>query len=73
MESFSLEVTLLEFFWASLGEFGQKSFATPKICLVLHLCGVEPAELFEIAVDRKVFQVRLLDVAPTTLPRGKAV
>ena len=27
----------LEFFWASLGKFGQKSFATPKICLPLHL------------------------------------
>ena len=26
---------LLEFFQASLGEFGQKSFATPKICLLV--------------------------------------
>jgi len=25
-------------FWASLGKFGQKSFAPPKICLLLHLC-----------------------------------
>ena len=24
--------------WASLGKFGQKSFAPPKICLLLHLC-----------------------------------
>jgi len=24
-------------FWASLGKFGQKSFAPPKICLLLHL------------------------------------
>jgi len=25
-------------FWASLGKFGQKSFAPPKNCLLLHLC-----------------------------------
>ena len=25
-------------FWASLGKFGQKSFVSPKICLLLHLC-----------------------------------
>jgi len=25
-------------FLASLGKFGQKSFASPKICLLLHLC-----------------------------------
>jgi len=25
-------------FRASLGKFGQKSFASPKICLLLHLC-----------------------------------
>jgi len=28
----------LEFFRASLGKFGQKSFAPPKMCLLLHLC-----------------------------------
>ena len=28
----------LEFIRASLGKFGQKSFAPPKICLLLHLC-----------------------------------
>ena len=35
---FFLEVRFLEFFRASLGKFGQKSFAPPKICLHLHLC-----------------------------------
>jgi len=25
-------------FWASLGKFGQKSFASPKLCLLLHVC-----------------------------------
>jgi len=25
-------------FWASLGKFGQKSFALPKICLLLQIC-----------------------------------
>ena len=28
-------------FWASLGKFGRKSFAPPKMCLLLHLC-IEP-------------------------------
>jgi len=28
---------LWSFFGASLGKFGQKSFAPPKICLLLHL------------------------------------
>jgi len=32
-----LEVIFWSFSWASLGKFGQKSFAPPKICLLLHL------------------------------------
>ena len=28
----------IDFFRGSLGEFGQKSFATPIICLLLHIC-----------------------------------
>jgi len=36
---------------------GKKFFAHPKICLFLHLYDVEPAELFEIAVDREVFHL----------------
>jgi len=31
------EVTSLDFFRGSLGEFGQISFAPPKMCLLLHL------------------------------------
>jgi len=28
----------MQSFLSSLGEFGQKPFAPPKICLLLHLC-----------------------------------
>jgi len=48
-----------------MGEFGQKLFALPKICLLLHLYGVEPPEeLFEIAVDREVFHFLLRMLLP---------
>jgi len=35
---FSWRYFFICFFRASLGKFGQKSFAPPKICLLLHLC-----------------------------------
>jgi len=37
MKSFFLEVTFVGVFSGSLGEFGQKPFALPKICLLLDL------------------------------------
>jgi len=35
---FFLEVIFFGAFSGKFGEFGQKSFAPPKICLLLHLC-----------------------------------
>ena len=32
----------MEFFSSKIGEFGQKSFATAKMCLLLHLCAAPP-------------------------------
>jgi len=65
MESFFGRSLFGSFYRASMGEFGQKLFALPKICLLLHLYGVEPPEeLFEIAVDREVFHFLLRMLLP---------
>jgi len=46
-----LEVILFGDFFRQVPEFGQKSFAPPKTCLLLHLCVQTGAETSDIGAE----------------------